>query len=139
MTIHLDHTTGAELLFASGQDPTSTRDAARAIVRQYRLHPDIADAIETMAQEFGDHPETAVARMARCRALAPGRIDLPDNLSPSDAALIGCENDLCTAPGPYVAVGRRLFCAPHGAQWMREALLGESAGYGHGEADDDHH
>jgi len=124
----IDHTTAAELLFASGQDPTGIRDAARAIVRQYRLHPDVAESVAQMAQEFGDHPDTAAARMARCRQLAPGRIELPDNLTPADVALIGCEGDLCTAPGPYVAVGRRLYCVPCGAQRMREALLGETAG-----------
>lgn len=138
MTI-IDHTTGAELLFASGQDPTSTRDAARAIVRQYRLHPDVAEAVAQMAQEFGDHPDQAAARMARCRQLAPGRLELPDNLTPADLTLIGCETELCTAPGPYVPVGRRLYCVPCGAQVTRELLLGESAGYSRGEADDDHH
>lgn len=138
MTI-IDHVTGAELLFASGHDPASVRDAARAIVRQYRLHPDVTEAVDVMAQEFGDHPETAAARMAACLKMAPGRIELPDNLSPADAALIGCETDLCTAPGPYTPVGRRLYCTECAIQKLREVLLGESAGYGHGEADDDDH
>jgi hypothetical protein len=124
----IDRTMGAELLFATGQTPESTRAAVRAIVRQYRLHPDIAEAVDVMAQEFGDHPAEAAARMARCRALTPGRIELPDNISPAEAALIGCETDTCTSPGPYTPVGRRLHCLPCAAQKLREALLGESAG-----------
>lgn len=128
MTTSLDHLSAAELLFASGQTPGTTRDAVRAIVRQYRAHPDIADAAATMAAEFGEHPDTAPARMAACLRIAPGRIDLPDALTPADAAVIGCEADECTAPGPYTPVGRRLYCVPCAARVMCELLLGETAG-----------
>jgi len=67
--------------------------------------------------------------------VVPGRIELPDNLSPDALALIGCEGDLCTAPGPYTPVGRRLYCLPCAAQKLREALLGESAGNDEGDID----
>ncbi len=81
----------------------------------------------------------AAARMARCRALAPGRLELPDNLSPEALALLGCESDLCTAPGPYTLVGRRLYCLPCAARLVLDVMVGESAGYdGGGDTDDEH-
>lgn len=129
MTIYLDRTTNAELLFASGQDATSTRDAARAIVRQYRLHPDIAESVAQMAQEFGDHPDAAAARMARCRKLAPARIDLPDTLDPDLVALIGCKHPECPRTEGLQLYGHDLLCPMHAADALRDALLGESAGY----------
>lgn len=128
MTVNLDHTTAAELLFASGQDATSTRDAARAIVRQYRMHPDIAEAVDVMAREFGDHPDQAAARMAVCLRWAPGRIELPDSLSPAEVALLGCAHPDCPRTDVEL-VGRVLLCPTHGADALRDALLGESAGY----------
>jgi hypothetical protein len=136
VTIYLDRTAAAELLFASGQDATSTRDAARAIVRQYRLHPDIAESVAQMAQEFGDHPDAAAARMARCQQLAPARIELPDALDPDMVELLGCEDEDCTRADVEL-VGKRLLCPVHRADRLRDALLAESAGYGPGEHDDD--
>ena len=120
MTI-LDHTTAAELLFASHQDPTSARDAVRAIVHEYRLHPDLAQAAAQLADEYGDHPHAAAARMARCRALAPGRIELPDSLTPAIAALLGCYQPDCTSDGPLELVGTRLSCPDHHAQALTTA------------------
>lgn len=110
----------------------------RLIVREYRRDPDLSHAAAAMAQDFGEHPDVAAARMAACLRLAPARIELPDNLTPADLALIGCETDLCTEPGPYEQVGKRLYCLQCAAQVTRELLLGERAGYGQGEADDDH-
>jgi len=123
MTI-LDHETAAELLFASGVTPATARDAVRAIVHEYRLHPDIADAAATMAAEYGEHWESAHARMAACLRIAPGRVELPDALTPAALALIGCETDDCTEPGPYLLVDKRLYCA----QCAPGAVLAETAG-----------
>ena len=123
MTI-LDHRTAAEYLFASGQTPDTTRAAVRAIVHEYRLHPDVQHAVAVLAAEYGEHWETAHARMTACLRIVPGRIELPDALTPGALALIGCETDECTNEGPYVLVDKRLHCVPCAAT----ALLAETAG-----------
>lgn len=120
----LDHRTAAELLFASGQTPDTTRAAVRAIIHEYRLHPDVQHAAGVLAAEYGEHWETAHARMAACLRIVPGRIELPDGLTPAALALIGCETDDCTNPGPYVLIDKRLHCVLCGAA----ALLAETAG-----------
>ena len=120
----LSHVHAAELLFVAGQVPESSRDAARMIVREYRRDPDLTHAAAVVAQDFGDYPETASARMRACLRIVPGRIELPDSLTPDALALIGCETDDCTEPGPYLLVDKRLYCA----RCAPGAVLAETAG-----------
>lgn len=82
--IFLTHETAAELLFSAGLIPASVTDAGRAVAAEYRRrHGDLASATAEMAQAFGDHPDTALARMRRCLAVAPLRVELPDSYGPA--------------------------------------------------------
>ncbi|HEV2342998.1 MAG TPA: hypothetical protein VGS97_02790 [Actinocrinis sp.] len=108
--ILLTHETAAELLFAAGLIPASVTEAGRAVAAEYRRrHGDLAAVAADMAQDFGDHPQTALARMRRCLAIAPLRVELPDSYGPTwlRAAAYGSEL----------------------ADRTCDALLGESAGF----------
>jgi hypothetical protein len=62
----------SEALFVSPLQPSDRADIAQveaAIIAVVRRFGDIGVA-ERVAQEFGDHPETAVARMLWARELA---------------------------------------------------------------------
>lgn len=82
--ILLTHEAAAELLFAAGLIPASVTDAGRAVAAEYRRrHGDLVEVAAEMAAEFGDHPDTALARMRRCLAIAPLRVELPDSFGPA--------------------------------------------------------
>lgn len=117
MTIILNHETAAALLFASQQGPVDAVAAARVIARHYRLHPDIAEAVAEMAQAFGDHPDESAARMARCLALAPDRVEIPD--APLDCAGHGRH-----APGALQLTDAGLLCRAH----LADHALAETPG-----------
>lgn len=128
MTV-IGHIEAAERLFAAtaGELPADAIAAARLIAKQYRLHPDPADAIEAMADAYGDRPGWAAARMRACLELAPMRVEVPDDLG-----LLGCAQDAlgACAHGPLTLVDRLLYCPAH----VAGALLAETAG-----GDDDEH
>jgi hypothetical protein len=82
--ILLNHATAAELLFAAGLIPASVTEAGRAAAAEYRRRRgDLVAVAADMAAEFGEHPETALARMRRCLAVAPLRVELPDSYGPA--------------------------------------------------------
>lgn len=105
MTIELTHAAAAELLFGAGPLPASTVAAARMIAAEYRRrHGDLNGAAAEMAQAFGDHPDTAAARMRACLAVAPRRVELPDSYGPAwlhgdDPADLLAEALLCESAG----------------------------------------
>jgi hypothetical protein len=67
---------GADALFVSalqrsdGPGPDQVRQAIDAAARSFGW----AGCAERVAQEFGDHPETAAARMRWARATAPSAV-----------------------------------------------------------------
>lgn len=79
----LDHETAAELLFiAVTAVPASVSEAMRVAAEEYtRIHGDLTVVATQMASQFGDHPESATARMRRCLAVAPLHMVAPE---PSD-------------------------------------------------------
>lgn len=107
--ILLTHETAAELLFAAaGLIPASVTEAGRAVAAEYRRRRgDLAAVAADMAAEWGEHPDTALARMRACLAIAPLRVELPDSYGPAW---------LRTAYGS------------ERADQLCDALLGESAG-----------
>jgi hypothetical protein len=59
-------TAGAEALFASGLDPSARPTATqvrRAVSTTLRRLGGVAACAEVMAEQFGEHPETAAPRM----------------------------------------------------------------------------
>lgn len=117
--IMLNHATAAELLFAAGLIPASVTEAGRAVAAEYRRRQgDLLAVAADMADQFGDHPQSALARMRRCLAIAPLRVELPDSYGPG-----WLRRELRDGYGsPW-------------ADWLADALLGESAGDDEGEAD----
>jgi hypothetical protein len=76
------HDVRCEALFASRLqrcDNPSARDVADAIARSVRAHGSRGCAA-LMAQEFGEHPETAVARMRWVRGILA--VPAPDSTRP---------------------------------------------------------
>lgn len=65
-----DRTTLAELLYVSAVDPALIPDdielCAAVLAQVDRCHCDLAEAIQCIAQDAGDHPATCAARMAWC-------------------------------------------------------------------------
>ncbi len=63
-------TARAEALFASLHDPSEamTAEQVEAAVRDAIHRLRLAGCVCAVAQEFGDHPDTAAARMAWARA-----------------------------------------------------------------------
>ncbi len=61
----------AEALFVSGLDPAEqpSGEMVRKVVAHVERHGDVP---ARMAQEFGDHPELSVRRMAWCLAQVAG-------------------------------------------------------------------
>ena len=92
----------AEALFASvlqrseRPSPGQVRKAVTAAVRAYGGR----GCAELVAQEFGDHPETAVERMRWARAVA-GEVFSPPPLRPA-------QDNARRRPGPSVAGPRTL-------------------------------
>ena len=64
----------ADALFASALQPSDApvADAVRATVTSMLLRVGSDGCAATVAQEFGDHPETAVRRMVWVRKLMSG-------------------------------------------------------------------
>ncbi len=63
-----------EALFASGLQPsdTPTAEALAEVISRTVRQFGIAGCLSRMAQEFGDHPETAASRMQWIRQLVGG-------------------------------------------------------------------
>jgi hypothetical protein len=47
---------------------------------------------------------------------------------PDDLTILGCTNPQCANEGPFELVGVQLWCLPHLADRVRDALLAETAG-----------
>lgn len=123
--IIISHEAAAELIFAAGLCPATVTEAGKVVAAEYvRRHGNLAEAAADALTQYAEHWETAAARMRRCLAIAPTRVELPDSYGPDPLAIIGCEGDECTSQGPYTPVGGRLYCLPCAAR----ALLEEAAG-----------
>lgn len=81
--ILLTHEAAAELLFAAGLIPASVTEAGRMAAAEYRRRAgDLVAVAADVADQFGDHPQSALERMRRCLALAPLRVEMPDSYGP---------------------------------------------------------
>lgn len=75
----LTHIEAAELLFAAGVVPAHPVDAADLVIEQLKAHGgDPSHFADELAAEYGEHPETAAAHMARCLEAVPDVVEVPD-------------------------------------------------------------
>jgi hypothetical protein len=103
----------ADALFAStlqGSDQPDAAQVKQAIVAATRAYGKLGCAAR-VAQEYGEHPETAVARMCWARTAVAGAFD-GSTPEPPHAARFGWHPGACPAPR-----------APHDAGWPQPRTM----------------